>query len=77
MPPVFIEEKELQREKCLKYLGITFDMSICGNLQISRAIVKARKGLVALKTMAAARISQKILTILYQKLRSLTTVLAF
>ena len=68
MPPVFIEEKELQREKSLKYLGITFDRSLCGNSHISRTIVKARKDLVALKTMAAARISLKILIILYQAL---------
>ena len=26
MPPVFITGKELQREKCLKYLDITFDV---------------------------------------------------
>ena len=68
MPPVFIEGKELQRDKSLKYLGITFDRSLCGNLHISRTIVKARKGLVALKTMAAARMSQKILVTLYQAL---------
>ena len=55
MPPVFIEGKELQREHTLKYLGITFDRSLCGSEHISRIIVKARKGLVALKTMAGAR----------------------
>ena len=68
MPPVFLEGKELQREICLKYLGITFDRSLFGNLHISRTIVKARKGLVALKTMVASRMSQKILVILYQSL---------
>ena len=68
MPPVYIEGKELQRENSLKYLGITFDRSLCGNEHISRVVVKARKGLVALKTMAGARMSQKILVILYQSL---------
>ena len=68
MPPVYIEGKELQRECNMKYLGITFDRTLCGNDHISRIIVKARKGLVALKTMAAARMSQKILVILYQTL---------
>ena len=68
MPPVHIEGKQLQRENSLKYLGVTFDRSLCGNIHISRTIVKARKGLVALKTMATARMSQKILVILYQTL---------
>ena len=31
MPPVFIEGKELQREDTLKYLGVTFDRSLCGS----------------------------------------------
>ena len=43
MPPVFIEDKELQKKKSLKYLGLTFDRSLCGNLHISRTIMKARK----------------------------------
>ena len=68
MPPVFIGKKELQREKRSKYPGITFDMSMCGNLQIIRTILKARKGLVALKAMAAAHMFHKILAILLQAL---------
>ena len=54
MPTVTIEGKELQREDTLKYLGTTFDRSLCGNEHVSRIIVKARKDLVALKTMAGA-----------------------
>ena len=68
MPAVFIEGKELKREQYLRYLGITFDRSLCGNEHISRVIVKARKGLVAVKTMAMARMSQKILVILFHSL---------
>ena len=68
MPVVYIDGKELKREQFLKYLGITFDRSLCGNEHITRTIVKARKGLVALKTMAIARMSQKILAMLYQTL---------
>ena len=68
MLPVFIDGKELQREKCLKNLGIPFYRSLCGNLHISRTFVNARKGLVVLKTMAAARMSQKITIILYKAL---------
>ena len=52
----------------MKYLGITFDRSLCGSEHISRVVVKARKRLAALKTMAGARMSQKILVILYQTL---------
>ena len=68
MPSVYIEGKELKREQHLRYLGITFDRSLCGNEHISRVMVKARKGLVAIKTMAVARMSQKILVILFQSL---------
>ena len=68
MPTVSIEGKELQREDTLKYLGITFDRSLCGSEHVSRTIVKARKGLVALKTMAGARMSQRILCVLFQTL---------
>ena len=68
MPVVYIEGKELKREQYLKYLGITFDRSMCGSEHITRTIIKARKGLVALKTMAIARMSQKILAMLFQML---------
>ena len=39
-----------------------------GKEHISRVIIKARKGLVATKTMAVTRISQKILVMLFQSL---------
>merc|ERR1711963_539653 len=68
MPAVFIEGKELKREQHLRYLGITLDRSQCGKEHISRVIVKAWKGLVAVKTMAMARMSQKILVILFNSL---------
>ena len=68
MPPVFIEGKELQRDDTLKYLGVTFDRSLCGSEHVSRTIVWARKGLVVLKTMAGARMTQRILCILFQTL---------
>ena len=68
MPPVFIEGNELQSEDTLKYVGVTFYRSLCGNEHISRTIVKTRKGFVALKTIAGARMTQKILCILFQTL---------
>ena len=58
----------MKREQYLKYLGITFDRSMCGNEHVTRTILKANKVLVALKTMAAARMSQKILAMLFQTL---------
>ena len=37
-----------------------------GNNQVPQTIIKARKGFVAMKTMAIARVSQKILAMLFQ-----------
>ena len=68
MPPVYIEGKEIQRVNTLKHLGVSFDRSLCGKEHISEITIKARKGLIALKTMACARMSQKILVILFQAL---------
>ena len=68
MPPVFIEGKEQQREDTLKYVGVTFYRSLCGNEHISRTIVKTRKGFVALKTIAGARMIQRILCVLFKTL---------
>ena len=59
MPSVYIEGKEIQRVHTLKHLGVSFDRSLCGKEHISEITIKARKGLVALKTMAYARMSQK------------------
>ena len=43
-------------------------MIMNSNEHIGRVVVKARKILVALKTMAGAYMSQKILVVLYQTL---------
>ena len=56
----------MKREQYLKYLGITFDRSMCGNNQVTQTIIKARKGFVAMKKMAITRMSQKILAMLFQ-----------
>ena len=48
-----------------------FNHSLCGNVHIIHIIrisVKPNKGLVALKAMSVARMSQKILVIFYQTL---------
>ena len=56
----------MKREQYLKYLDITFDRNMCGNNQVTQTIIKARKGFVAMKTMAIARVSQKILAMLFR-----------
>ena len=68
MPTVSIQGKDLQREQCLKYLGVTFDRSLSFNIHITNVIKKARKGLTAVKTMAAAQMPQHTLLILYKAL---------
>ena len=68
MPTVNIQGKTLSREHSLKYLGITFDRSLSFNLHITHVINRARKGLVAVKTMAAAKMPQHVLLILYKAL---------
>ena len=68
MPSVSIQGKELSREHLLKYLGITFDRSLCFNQHISHVVNRARKGLTAVKTMATAQMPQKVLLILFKAL---------
>ena len=68
MPAVYIEGKQLKGEQCLRYMSITFDRGLCGSQHINRIIGKSRSALVALKMMAGARMSQRILVILVKTL---------
>ena len=68
IPTVSIQGKDLQREQCLKYLGVTFDRSLSFNIHITNVIKKARKGLTAVKTIAVAQMPQHTLLILYKAL---------
>ena len=68
MPDVSIADKAIKRDHVLRYLGIIFDRSLSGKDHISRAVQRLRKGLSALKTMAGAKMPQKVLLILYQAL---------
>ena len=68
MPDVSIGGKSIKREHVLRYLGIIFDRSLSGKDHISRVVQRSRKGLTALKTMAGAKMPQKVLAILYQAL---------
>ena len=68
MPQISIQGQSLQREHSLKYLGITFDRSLSFNVHVSNTVNRARKGLTAVKTMAAAQMPQKTLLILFKAL---------
>ena len=68
MPTVSIQGKVLFREHLLKYLGITFDRSLCFNQHVSQVVNRARKGLTAVKKMALAQMPQKLLLILFKAL---------
>ena len=68
MPTVTVGGKDIKREQTLRYLGVVFDRTLSGKDHITRIISKARKGLIAVKTMAYANMPQKTLVILYQAL---------
>ena len=59
MPDVTIAGKAIKRDHVLRYLGIIFDRSLSGKDHISRVVQRSRKGLLALKTMAGAKMPQK------------------
>ena len=55
MPTVSINNTVINRVETLKYLGITFNRTLSGKEHIENTVDKARKGLTALKVMAAAK----------------------
>jgi hypothetical protein len=57
-----------KRSQTMKYLGIYFDRSLSIIEHIDRVIERARKGLSAIKVMAAADCEQRHLFLLYQRL---------
>ena len=68
MPTVSINNTVINRVETLKYLGITFNRTLSGKEHIEKTVDKARKGLTAMKVMAAASMPQRILILLYQSL---------
>ena len=44
---VYIDGNELKREQCLKYLGITFNRSLCGNEHVTLTSCREIKALRA------------------------------
>ena len=68
MPKVYIAGKEISRVHILPYLGFLFDRTLSWGAHTSKTITKARKGLLAMKAVAAKGISQRILLILFRTL---------
>ena len=68
MPKVHIAGKEIGRVHILPYLGLLFDRTLSWGALTTKTITKARKGLLAMKAVAAKGISQRILLILFRTL---------
>jgi ribonuclease HI len=68
MPKVFIDGNEINRVHLLPYLGLLFDRTLSFSEHTTKTISKARKGLQAMRAVAAKGISQRILLLLYQTL---------
>ena len=68
MPDLSISGQVINREISLRYLGLIFDRTLSGKEHISRIVIKARKGLNAVKLMARDGMPQKILCLLFDML---------
>jgi hypothetical protein len=58
----------VQRSNTMKYLGVQFDRSLAFNKHVDHVIMKARRGIAAMRVMAAANCEQRHLFLLYQGL---------
>ena len=54
-PVMYIDGNELKREQYLKYLGITFDRSLCGNEHVTRTRLA-----LSFKRMYVAKFQTKV-----------------
>jgi hypothetical protein len=52
----------------MKYLGVQFDRILAFNKHVDHVIIKARRGIAAMRVMAAANCIQRYLFLLYQGL---------
>ena len=68
LPGVSMGGEKLTRTKVMSYLGVKFDRSLSFNAHVDHVISKARKGLTALRVMAAANVEQRLLTLLFHAL---------
>ena len=68
MRKVFNDDKEIYCVHVLLYLGLLFDRALSWAEHTTKTITKARKGHLAMRTVALSGVSQRILMILYQTL---------
>ena len=64
-PSVVLCSEVVERSQSMKYLGLRFDRSLAFTEHIAHVIMKARKGLLAMRVMAAADCEQRHLCLLY------------
>jgi ribonuclease HI len=67
-PIITLDGNDIERTSTMRYLGIEFDRSLCFREHIDHVIARARRGLAAMRVMAAANIPQGQLVTLYQAL---------
>ena len=65
-PPITCDYVIIDRKTELKYLGIVFDRSLSFNKHIDHVTVKAKRGICAVRAMAAAQIQQSFLFTMLQ-----------
>ena len=68
LPNVCMGGETLTRTNVMSYLGVKCDRSLSFNAHVDHVVSKARKGLTALRVMAAANIEQRLLTLLFHAL---------
>jgi hypothetical protein len=68
VPAIKINDLPINRVDNFKYQGITFDRSLSFRGHVDNLVLKTRKGLIALKAMAATHIEQSMLYIWYHQL---------
>src|SRR5579871_4984832 len=66
-PLISINGQNINRSDRLKYLGITFDQSLSYMFHVEQ-VQKCKRGLAAIKTMAAAKLDQRLLVLLFNQL---------
>ena len=65
-PPITLEYEVVERQESLRYLGIEFDRSLSFNRHIDSVITRAKKGICAIRSMAAQQVPQNFLFIMLQ-----------
>ena len=66
LPAVKISNQEISRIQQFRYLGIIMDRTLSFKDHVSHVVKKARKGLSAVKMMAAFGMEQRLLFLLFQ-----------